>query len=104
MIAGEINIFPERFQSLESVLVASQICYEKALSFDPKDKDRENLLKRLGNIQNELGVLYMNQVSCKYILIARNNFTLALQFVFRLSGRKTQPFRTMGVKQSYRAR
>lgn len=66
MITGEINIFPERFQSLESVLLASQVCYEKALSFDPEAKDRENLLKRLGNIHNELGVLYMNQVSCKY--------------------------------------
>lgn len=32
------------------------------------DMDRNNLLRRLGNIHNELGVLYMNQAGSKYFL------------------------------------
>ena len=48
------------------MLVASYKCYENALSLDPVEVDKSNLLQRLGNIHNELGVLYMNQASCKF--------------------------------------
>lgn len=59
---------PQRLESLESTLVASYKCYEKALSLELMDMDRNNLLRRLGNIHNELGVLYMNQAGSKYFL------------------------------------
>ncbi|XP_014205550.1 erythroid differentiation-related factor 1 [Copidosoma floridanum] len=55
------EILPEHFESLEVTLVASYKCYEKALLLEPLEADRNNLLRRLGNIHNELGVLYMNQ-------------------------------------------
>lgn len=56
---------PERFDSLEATLIASCKCYEKALSLETLEADKNNLLRRLGNIHNELGVLYMNQAGCK---------------------------------------
>ncbi|XP_068977748.1 erythroid differentiation-related factor 1 [Bombus flavifrons] len=61
-----IELLPQRLESLESTLVASYKCYEKALSLELMDMDRNNLLRRLGNIHNELGVLYMNQAGTRY--------------------------------------
>ncbi|KOX80301.1 Erythroid differentiation-related factor 1 [Melipona quadrifasciata] len=60
------ELLPQHLESLESTLVASDKCYEKALSLEPIDMDRNNLLRRLGNIHNELGVLYMNQAGTRY--------------------------------------
>ena len=60
------ELLPQRLESLESTLVASYICYKKALSLEPLDMDKNNLLRRLGNIHNELGVLYMNQAATHY--------------------------------------
>lgn len=60
------ELLPQRLESLESTLVASYICYKKALSLEPLDVDKNNLLRRLGNIHNELGVLYMNQAATHY--------------------------------------
>ncbi|KAK1125167.1 hypothetical protein K0M31_006507 [Melipona bicolor] len=60
------ELLPQHLESLESTLVASYKCYEKALSLEPIDMDRNNLLRRLGNIHNELGVLYMNQAGTRY--------------------------------------
>ncbi|XP_043265831.1 erythroid differentiation-related factor 1 [Colletes gigas] len=60
------ELLPQRLESLESTLVASYMCYEKALSLEPLDTDKNNLLRRLGNIHNELGVLYMNQAGTRY--------------------------------------
>ncbi|XP_011298230.1 erythroid differentiation-related factor 1 isoform X1 [Fopius arisanus] len=51
--------------SIEDCLLASYKCYEKALSLVLQDVERTNLLRRVGNIHNELGVLYMNQASAK---------------------------------------
>lgn len=59
------ELLPQRLETLEATLVASYQCYEKALSLEPLDMDRNNLLRRLGNIHNELGVLYMNQAGSK---------------------------------------
>lgn len=60
-------MLPQHLESLESTLVASYKCYEKALSLEPLEMDKKNLLRRLGNIHNELGVLYMNQAGSKFI-------------------------------------
>ncbi|XP_076758545.1 erythroid differentiation-related factor 1 [Xylocopa sonorina] len=61
-----VELLPQHLESLESTLVASYKCYEKALSLEPLEMDRNNLLRRLGNIHNELGVLYMNQAGTRY--------------------------------------
>ncbi|XP_032675397.1 erythroid differentiation-related factor 1 [Odontomachus brunneus] len=55
------ELLPTRLESLESTLISSHKCYNKALSLEPIDMDKNNLLRRLGNIHNELGVLFMNQ-------------------------------------------
>ncbi|XP_036151294.1 erythroid differentiation-related factor 1 isoform X2 [Monomorium pharaonis] len=60
------ELLPRNLESLESTLVSSYKCYEKALSLEPIDMDKNNLLRRLGNIHNELGVLYMNQAGSRY--------------------------------------
>ncbi|KAG7190566.1 hypothetical protein KM043_006659 [Ampulex compressa] len=60
------ELLPQQLESMESILVVSYMCYEKALSLEPSTKDRNNLLRRLGNIHNELGVLYMNQAGTRF--------------------------------------
>ncbi|KZC11110.1 Erythroid differentiation-related factor 1 [Dufourea novaeangliae] len=63
---NDAELLPQHLESLESTLVASYKCYEKALSLEPLEMDKNNLLRRLGNIHNELGVLYMNQAGTRY--------------------------------------
>jgi len=58
------ELLPKSLESLESTMISSYKCYEKALSLEPIDIDKNNLLRRLGNIHNELGVFYMNQAGC----------------------------------------
>lgn len=60
-ISDGAELLPSQIDSLEATLVTSYKCYEKALLLEPLEVDRNNLLRRLGNIHNELGVLYMNQ-------------------------------------------
>ncbi|KAH0944645.1 hypothetical protein HN011_004591 [Eciton burchellii] len=59
------ELLPKSLESLESTMISSYKCYEKALSLEPIDIDRNNLLRRLGNIHNELGVFYMNQAGSR---------------------------------------
>lgn len=68
IISDGIELLPQRLESLEFTLVASYKCYEKALSYEPLEVEKNNLLRRLGNIHNELGVLYMNQAGSNYIM------------------------------------
>ncbi|XP_066598751.1 erythroid differentiation-related factor 1 [Prorops nasuta] len=63
---NDTEFLPKHLESLESTLLASYKCYEKALSLELFEEDRNNLLRRLGNIHNELGVLYMNQSGARY--------------------------------------
>ncbi|XP_012254661.2 erythroid differentiation-related factor 1 [Athalia rosae] len=58
------RLLPQSLDNLEETLEASYKCYERALSLEPLEIDKNNLLRRLGNIHNELGVLYMNQAAC----------------------------------------
>jgi hypothetical protein len=45
---------------MEQMLQISCCCYQKALALEPHDQQKNNIQRRLGNIHNELGVLYMN--------------------------------------------
>lgn len=54
--------FPKHLKNLEDSLLGSSICYRRALATGVL-ADNENLLRRLGNIENELGVFYMNQAA-----------------------------------------
>ncbi|EZA54471.1 Erythroid differentiation-related factor [Ooceraea biroi] len=60
------ELLPKGLESLEFTMICSYKCYEKALSLESMDIDRNNLLRRLGNIHNELGVFYMNQAGSRY--------------------------------------
>ncbi|XP_076164566.1 erythroid differentiation-related factor 1 [Ptiloglossa arizonensis] len=60
------ELLPQHLESLEFTLVASYKCYEKALLLEPFVTDKKNLIRRLGNIHNELGVLYMNEAAIRY--------------------------------------
>lgn len=57
-----VNILPTEFESIEQMLLTSSICYEKALTTEPL-QEVNSLYRRLGNIQNEIGVFYMNKAS-----------------------------------------
>ncbi|KAK6638651.1 hypothetical protein RUM43_006918 [Polyplax serrata] len=57
--------FPERLKNLEDLLLGSVACYQRAIGVGEAG-DNENLLRRLGNIENEVGVFYMNQAAAKY--------------------------------------
>lgn len=70
------ELLPTKLENLESTLLSSYKCYDKALSLEVMDVDRRNLLKRIGNIHNELGVLYMNQAGCTYnshVILIKNS-------------------------------
>lgn len=66
---GEVELLPKKFESKESTFVDSYKCYEKALALQQPNVDRNNLLKRVGNIHNELGVLYLNKATGKFYLL-----------------------------------
>lgn len=56
------DILPDDFESIEQMLLASCQCYEKALLMDPL-QEVNSLYRRLGNVQNEIGVFYMSKAS-----------------------------------------
>nr|CAD7585938.1 unnamed protein product [Timema genevievae] len=57
---GPCQLIPEHILTMEQMLEASRECYLQALALE---KPNTNLWRRLGNIENELGVLYMNQAA-----------------------------------------
>lgn len=57
-----ISVLPKEFSTIEQMLLTSCNCYEKAFTTEPL-QDVNSLYRRLGNIQNELGVFYMNKAS-----------------------------------------
>lgn len=52
-------------ESIEELLLTSMRCYELAIELS-KEKAQEELLGRLGNVQNELGVKYMYRAQGKF--------------------------------------
>lgn len=71
------------FDNLENTLVRSLKCYEKAVELEPSKHDKDILVRRLGNIQNELGVLYMNQAGGKSSLEQLNTSRLVTRTVIQ---------------------
>lgn len=57
--------FPSVLENLQDLLSSSNQFYRCALSLVNASVDRDNLYRRLGNIENELGVFYMNQAAGK---------------------------------------
>jgi len=65
--AGDkVDVIPDAVRSIEQMLQASCSCYTTALSLETHDQQKNNLQRRLGNIHNELGVLYMNLAAARY--------------------------------------
>jgi hypothetical protein len=62
------DVIPKTVDSIEQMLQTSCCCYQKALALEPHDQQKNNLQRRLGNIHNELGVLYMNLAAGNIIL------------------------------------
>lgn len=83
-------LFPPSLMSLEELLVCSEKCYKRALLFEMEPTEHANLRRRLGNIENELGVFYMNQAAGRactthFSRTVNNNahiFTLHLLFFY----------------------
>ncbi|KAJ8686309.1 hypothetical protein QAD02_022103 [Eretmocerus hayati] len=65
LIENDAEVLPERFDTIEGTMVASFKCYERAKNLAPTKQDENTLYRRLGNIHNELGVLYMNEASLR---------------------------------------
>lgn len=64
--SNQQDVIPETVDSMEQMLQASCCCYQKALALESHDQQKSNLQRRLGNIHNELGVLYMNLAAARY--------------------------------------
>jgi hypothetical protein len=75
---AEQDVIPETVDSIEQMLQASCCCYQKALALESHDQQKSNLQRRLGNIHNELGVLYMNLAAGS--IIATEHFEACLIF------------------------
>nr|CAD7574546.1 unnamed protein product [Timema californicum] len=67
------QLIPEHILTMEQMLEASRECYLQALALE---KPNTNLWRRLGNIENELGVLYMNQAASKVQAATANSSEL----------------------------
>ncbi|XP_053594409.1 erythroid differentiation-related factor 1 [Microplitis demolitor] len=83
-ISGNMNedeLLPDTLTTLESTLVISLKCYEKALALGPLESDRNILIRRLGNVHNELGVLYMNQATSKYQQIDQDESAAVVEVI-----------------------
>lgn len=52
-------------ESMCSVLRSGVACYKLALTSHPSPEQEASLRRRLGNVHNELGVLYMSQANGK---------------------------------------
>nr|CAD7198734.1 unnamed protein product [Timema douglasi] len=91
------QLIPEHILTMEQMLEASRECYLQALALE---KPNTNLWRRLGNIENELGVLYMNQAAmvylCEYLVDLVEYFstleevTAALKYFQDMSNGKVQ--------------
>jgi len=53
-------------KDIEESLSLACLCLEKSLKYVPisRDLEQKSLIKRIGNVKNELGAFYMNQVNC----------------------------------------
>lgn len=72
---------PDLILNTEQILHASFNCYQQALSIEPSD----NIRRRIGNVHNELGAFYMNQIACKYIISGQITFKICFIEYFQLT-------------------
>lgn len=63
MYLEELKPLPSEILSMEQMLATSCKCYQRALEVQAFQQQKHNLMRRLGNVHNELGVLYMNQAA-----------------------------------------
>jgi len=49
--------------NMEDVLRSALECYKQAVALNPAEDQKGSLYRRIGNIHNELGVLYMSQAT-----------------------------------------
>ncbi|XP_069671466.1 erythroid differentiation-related factor 1 [Periplaneta americana] len=61
-----LDVVPSSIESMEQMMQASCACYQEALALEVEEVEKSNLQRRLGNIHNELGVLYMHQAAARY--------------------------------------
>lgn len=59
----ELSLLPERLESMEQMLKTGLACYKRGLELSP---ELVNFNRRIGNVHNELGCLYMSQAQAKY--------------------------------------
>lgn len=58
-------LLPPTIEGMEALLLASVACYGRALAVEKDPKQRMNFYTCLGNVENELGVFFMNKACCK---------------------------------------
>ena len=49
-------------------MITSLKCYEKAIELDPSNVDKNDLVHRMGKMQNELGHFHMAVADCKFFI------------------------------------
>ena len=59
----EVSLIPDKLDSMEQMLKSGLRCYERGLQLSP---ELVNFHRRIGNVHNELGVLYMSQAQCEF--------------------------------------
>lgn len=70
----QLNLLPdsedisEPPRHIEGLLLSSMKCYELAIELS-RDKTKVELLGRLGNVQNELGVKYMYHAQGEFLIL-----------------------------------
>lgn len=63
---GEEMLVPQPSDSIEQLNLTSIVCYEAALKTATKREARNELIGRMGSVQNELGVRYMHWSQAEY--------------------------------------
>lgn len=60
----ELSLLPEKLESMEQMLKTGLACYKRGLELSP---ELVNFNRRIGNVHNELGCLYMSQAQGKFL-------------------------------------
>lgn len=61
--SAELSLLPEKLETMEQMLKTGLACYERGLALSP---ELLNFHRRIGNVHNELGCLYMSQAQVRY--------------------------------------
>ncbi|XP_063231536.1 erythroid differentiation-related factor 1 isoform X2 [Bacillus rossius redtenbacheri] len=95
----ELQLIPEEVRDVEQVLLASRDCYTRAFSLET-ERQGASLRRRLGNVENELGKLYMEQAGALCRSPEASGRAPEVQLLFRTSLRHleagVQHFKAIG--------